>query len=436
MEWVMSSSANRSLEEKPQKKHSVFIKLTLLLALAAFLIHLVLAFSWGRMFSEDRSFMWKNLESYLQLAAIDLQKNPSAEHLLNFKKQTDLDVAYFPHTGESVKTNQNLSLENALTYSERDNARKYFRRGVISYKVKLSSGYMVFGLDLRRIRQPDSAAWWVPALLILLILFLVAVIARYWLLPIKYLSDAVRKVQAGNLNIRLPENRRDEFGALAKEWNRMLQKIQDLIAGRERLLQDMSHEIRSPLTRLRLMIEMLPEDNDRHDLEQELATIVSITEDILEEGRAGNAQTQLNVSRFELQQFLFSIVQKFSVVKIDLQNHSPAVLLNADKTRLLRLFSNLLDNAVRYANQENPVINVTVIAKESQVQISIEDNGLGVSQQHREHIFEPFFRADSARTPGSGFGLGLSIARRIARQHGGDLFLEKNNRFVVVLPFS
>ena len=295
----MSSSANRSLEEKPQKKHSVFIKLTLLLALAAFLIHLVLAFSWGRMFSEDRSFMWKNLESYLQLAAIDLQKNPSAEHLLNFKKQTDLDVAYFPHTGESVKTDQNLNLENALTYAERDNAKKYFRRGVISYKVKLSSGYMVFGLDLRRIRQPDSAAWWVPALLILLILFLVALIARYWLLPIKYLSDAVRKVQAGNLNIRLPENRRDEFGALAKEWNRMLQKIQDLIAGRERLLQDMSHEIRSPLTRLRLMIEMLPEDNDRHDLEQELATIVSITEDILEEGRAGNAQAQLNVSRFE-----------------------------------------------------------------------------------------------------------------------------------------
>nr|WP_306218784.1 HAMP domain-containing sensor histidine kinase [Pseudomonas sp. Pse1] len=222
-------------------------------------------------------------------------------------------------------------------------------------------------------------------------------------------------------------NRRDEFGVLANDFNRMGARLQSLIGSQRQLLRDVSHELRSPLARLRIALALAeragPEEREKlwPRLTRECDRLEALISEILVLARvdADNASAEevdLNA--------LLSAVQKDAGMaspeqQIELQAEQQ-LHLKGWPTMLERALDNLLRNAQRF-NPPGQAIEVLALRQGERIVISVRDHGPGVEEQHLAQLGEPFFRAPGQSA--AGHGLGLAIARRAAERHGGSLVL-------------
>ncbi|MGO3999850.1 sensor histidine kinase [Pseudomonas fluorescens] len=222
-------------------------------------------------------------------------------------------------------------------------------------------------------------------------------------------------------------NRRDEFGVLANDFNRMGARLQSLIGSQRQLLRDVSHELRSPLARLRIALALAeragPEEREKlwPRLTRECDRLEALISEILVLARvdADNASAEevdLNA--------LLSAAQKDAGMaspeqQIELQAEQQ-LHLKGWPTMLERALDNLLRNAQRF-NPPGQAIEVLALRQGERIVISVRDHGPGVEEQHLAQLGEPFFRAPGQSA--AGHGLGLAIARRAAERHGGSLVL-------------
>ena len=222
-------------------------------------------------------------------------------------------------------------------------------------------------------------------------------------------------------------NRRDEFGVLATDFNRMGARLQSLIGSQRQLLRDVSHELRSPLARLRIALALAerasPEEREKlwPRLTRECDRLEALISEILVLARvdADNASAEevdLNA--------LLSAVQKDAGMaspeqQIELQAEQQ-LHLKGWPTMLERALDNLLRNAQRF-NPPGQAIEVLALRQGERIVISVRDHGPGVEAEHLPQLGEPFFRAPGQSA--AGHGLGLAIARRAAERHGGSLVL-------------
>ena len=222
-------------------------------------------------------------------------------------------------------------------------------------------------------------------------------------------------------------NRRDEFGVLANDFNRMGARLQSLIGSQRQLLRDVSHELRSPLARLRIALALAeragPEEREKlwPRLTRECDRLEALISEILVLARvdADNASAEevdLNA--------LLSAVQKDAGMaspeqQIELQAEQQ-LHLKGWPTMLERALDNLLRNAQRF-NPAGQAIEVLALRQGERIVISVRDHGPGVDVEHLPQLGEPFFRAPGQSA--AGHGLGLAIARRAAERHGGSLVL-------------
>ena len=259
-------------------------------------------------------------------------------------------------------------------------------------------------------------------------------LARYLASPLTRLSRASRRLATGDLSVRVGaplDHRRDEFGQLAQDLDEMAARLQLLQEANQRLLRDVSHELRSPLARLRVALEiarnresgLVSGELDRIELESErLEHLVNEVLGLLRESSDAHA---LRLSEFDLAELLEDLVKTVNYEtgegreSIVLQAQAP-LLVEADRELLWRVVENLLRNALIHSGDAGG-IRVTAKAEDGkQVRISVMDSGPGIDENLIGRIFEPFFRVDEARdrTLG-GHGLGLAIAASAVRRHGG-----------------
>ncbi len=281
-------------------------------------------------------------------------------------------------------------------------------------------------------------------------------LARYLAAPLAQLSSASRQLATGDLSARVGTplaERKDEFGELARDMDEMAGLLQLSQQANQRLLQDVSHELRSPLARLRVALEIarnkdqnqVAEELNRIELESE--RLEKLVDEVLSLLRESSAPRELNRQHFDLAELLQDLVETVNYeihdsggqIELLVQAH---LELDADKEQLWRVFENLLRNAMLHGNGEGG-IEIIASSANQEISVSVRDSGPGIAEQHLRHIFEPFYRVDEARTrsgagQSTGHGLGLSIAASAVRRHGGRI--SANNRLEgglevrVVLP--
>jgi signal transduction histidine kinase len=278
-----------------------------------------------------------------------------------------------------------------------------------------------------------GALWWRLLLLALVVGALSLWLARYLSAPVGSLRRATLRLSAGELSARVGDpvdRRRDEIGQLARDFDAMAGRIENLVGSQRRLLRDVSHELRSPLARLTVALQLArdregvqaAEALDR--IERETGRLDDLIGQLLLlerlEARAPDAEAE----DFDLCDLLNEVVDdasfeasatqrwvEFETVSRCPMRGYPALVRSA--------LDNVLRNAVRHTAEETAV-EVLIDCGEQRAEITIRDHGPGVPDEHLETLFEPFSRvADARERSTGGAGLGLAIARRAVEVHGG-----------------
>jgi signal transduction histidine kinase len=272
-------------------------------------------------------------------------------------------------------------------------------------------------------------------LLALLLAIMVAVIVmthlvlRRLLRPLRALGDGVARLSEGQLDVVLPNPTRDEFGTLTEGFNQMVGRVRDMIRARDQLLLDVSHELRSPLTRLRVALELLPDDQNRLHMKNDLAEMELMIAELLELERLRDGRG-LTLARHDL----VALAREFPV---RVTSSAPELFVNVDAEKMRTVIRNLLENAQKYASSAE----IDLTSTDDTVVLRVRDDGPGIPESDLASLFEPFFRVNRSRskTP-AGYGLGLSICKRIVEAHGGTIAAANNAAagatFTISLPKS
>jgi signal transduction histidine kinase len=278
-----------------------------------------------------------------------------------------------------------------------------------------------------------------PAIL-LGIAFAVAIgfypLIRRLLRRLEQLEAGVARFGEGNLAVRVPVKGRDEIAKLAATFNASASRIETLMNAHRLLLAHASHELRSPLSRLRMAMERLKQNAGDSAAQAEAARNIgeldTLIGEILLSSRLQSGQAAFEKEPVDIAGLLAEECAAFGV-EVTVPNALTSIV-QGDAGLLRRLFRNLLENAAAHGGPEPP--EVRVIPAGPEVRVLVCDRGPGVPEGEREKIFEPFYRLRG--TKGSGAGLGLALVRQIGEQHGGQvLYSERTGGgacFEVSLP--
>lgn len=251
------------------------------------------------------------------------------------------------------------------------------------------------------------------------------------LTPIDQITLAARRISAEDLSARLDVSATDdEVGRLTQTLNAMLARLDNSFQHERQFTNDASHELRTPLTAMQAILGMIrekrrtPEEYEQalDDLTEETDRLRTLVEDLMRlargEKRSDNLHEIINLSTL-INDVADSLRPLAEIKNLDLTCDIPENLTTlGDSDELIRLFVNLLDNAIKYS--EHGKITITAQKGEKDITIAIEDTGIGISPEHLPHIFNRFYRVEASRVK-SGAGLGLAIAKEIAHTHGGKI---------------
>jgi two-component system sensor histidine kinase CpxA len=255
--------------------------------------------------------------------------------------------------------------------------------------------------------------------------------------PLRRLAFTVERFGKGDLAARARSDRNDEIGALARSFDAMADRIETLLTAERRLLQDISHELRSPLARLSFAAELMKNAPDPDAaaarMKQEINRLTQLVSSLLEVTTAEGDPSSQVVQRFGIATVLRPTIQDCAFeadehsVRIHIAGGSSSAAIDGNPELLRRAFENVLRNAIRYAPQAS-VVEVTLEESNDQVRISVRDHGPGVPEEAVSRLFDPFFRVDASRDTTTGnVGLGLAIARRAVLIHHGKITARNAN---------
>lgn len=304
---------------------------------------------------------------------------------------------------------------------------------------KIDGTYIYFSLE----RMLEGFSYFKEVILLLnlfyfiIIIYILFRVIKHILKPVSQLTQGVKKVTAGKFNENIKTTRTDELGILINSYNDMSQQVSKMIKSKEQLLLDVSHEMRSPLTRMKLSLEFIEEEKVKGNILEDVNDLDKMITELLESERMNSTHGGLNKNDITLNNLIKEVAMQYS--KVTLIMNSDEININADKERLRLLFKNLIENAIKYSENSNEPVLINVVDKKDNIQISIQDNGEGIPENQLEFIFEPFYRVDKSRTKDSGgFGLGLHLCKNIVEAHKGEISvlskIGEGTTFNIVLP--
>lgn len=289
---------------------------------------------------------------------------------------------------------------------------------------------------------------WMRLIIPVLISFLLCwVLARTLSRPIYRIQAAANELGDGDLSKRVNEDakRKDELGSLAQSFNSMAEKLENSLSAQQRLIADVSHELRSPMTRLQMALALAencsekPEELKKHlaRCEKEVGRLDQMVGNVLSLSRLENALYALNVEQIELSSLLQLNVQDAQYIadekgiKIEI-NSSTQSVLSIDVQLMSSAISNVLNNGIKYS-PDNTQILVNVFSVNDSVILEISDNGPGVSTDNIDRLFEPFYRvADARDRKTGGTGLGLAIAKQAVLAHKGTISAKNGQNGLII----
>ena len=270
--------------------------------------------------------------------------------------------------------------------------------------------------------------------------------------PIKALTRTIRRMGKGDLTARVNVQASGELKDLADSYNAMAEKIENFDQSRSQFVQNASHELKTPLATMKLLLENLIYQPDMpaelraefmQDMNNEIDRLSGIITDLLTLTQMDAEQAPLALKAVDLtalcEETLHALQPAASKANLTLDAHlARHVSLMADESKLSQVVYNLIDNAIKYT-PEGGKVSVNLHADSRQAVLSVHDTGIGIPEKDVPHIFDRFYRVDKARSRETGgTGLGLAIVRQMVQLHGGEITVESaadaGSVFTVTLP--
>tara|TARA_Y100001968_G_C19394174_1_gene737280 strand:- start:432 stop:1754 length:1323 start_codon:yes stop_codon:yes gene_type:complete len=348
------------------------------------------------------------------------------------KKFYDAEVNYIPNKKlinnlpkpiNLVENTLSKELSKTITDNFWVDAHTYEKRVIVQIEKK--EGIYEFTIPRRNVYATNSHIFLVWMVISSLLLVSVAVIfMRQQIKPIEKLSKAAQQFGLGKKMENFKPSGATEVRRAAEAYLKMQERIERFIEQRTLMLAGVSHDLRTPLTRLKLQLEMLSDDktniellSDVNEMQKMLENYLDFAEDV----------TREKAIKTDLKQMIKEIINSESienkVIEFNVKNDKP-IFFECRAIAMKRCITNLLNNACSYGDD----IRVALEKKKDVIDISIEDNGPGIDKTDYDKAIKPFIRLDSSRNqniPGS--GLGLSISQDITSNHGGKLIMSRSN---------
>ena len=292
---------------------------------------------------------------------------------------------------------------------------------LVDLRIKYQNGYFKFIVPKDRLTSTSARLFglWitVPAFIVVIISL---IFLKNQTRPITALAKAAEKFGRGENVDEFKPSGAAEIRQAGYEFDRMRKRIMRHLNQRSEMLSGISHDLRTPLTRMKLQTEFI----------KDKSLAEKLTEDINEMEKMLNEYLQFTSSSFIEKDELFNLSDLMDEIIIKYNNKNitkeipPRVYLNGRKNLIKRCLNNLIENSIKYANK----INIELLKNKTNLVIKVEDDGPGIPDSEYDNVFKPFYKIDKGRADSkSSVGLGLSIASDIVRSHGGNIKLNKSN---------
>ncbi|MDX1699107.1 MAG: HAMP domain-containing sensor histidine kinase [Melioribacteraceae bacterium] len=410
-------------------RKSVFIKILLIIFGLGFLIN-VLVFGFFKTYYEKHieKGLHENFKNYFEYIASDIGSPPDTILAKSISEKYSLVIWYKSKilNWSSIDSSSKIHSRRILRPLEGETGFTKDSTFIIN---NTDGSQFIFWGDFRQNIRPNHS------FLIHLLLILSTLIALAYFLvrsifkPVKLLSSGVEEVSKGNLEAFIKVNSKDELGKLAHSFNSMTVRIKEMLKSRDQLLLDVSHELRSPLTRIKMALEFVEDGNKKTSIENDVKEIELMISEILETERLNVGHGKLQLEEYDLQDILEEIIIDYADRKpgVNFQKVNHQIILELDIERIKIVFRNIIENAIRYSKTDSNPVEISIIDKKELVEVRIKDDGIGIPKEQLSNIFEPFYRVDTSRSKKTGgYGLGLSLCKKIMDAHKGSIEIENN----------
>jgi len=304
---------------------------------------------------------------------------------------------------------------------------------LIDLRIKYQSGYFKFLIPKDRVTSSSARifALWITVPAIIMI-FISLIFLKNQTRPITNLAKAAEKFGRGEEIEEFKPSGAAEIRQAGYEFDRMRKRIVRHLNQRSEMLSGISHDLRTPLTRMKLQIAFIKDQ----ELSKKLSEDINEMEKMLNEYLQFTSSSYLEKDeQFNISDLINEIIEKYNNKNIS-TNITPRLYISGRKNLIRRCINNLLDNSIKYADK----VKIEINKNNNNLFINIEDNGPGIPEQEYDNVFKPFYKIDKGRADSkSSVGLGLSIASDIIRSHGGNIKLEKSSMnglgVKIFLPF-
>ena len=370
------------------------------------------------------------INTFLALYPEFKQKNKSNELINIYKDKSGIIITVKKETQQlpSTETVKWYSLYDKIVLEEFSDKIKNpywhnvrFNSSFVQVLVLLNKNEVIeFLIPKSKIRSTSGRifALWitVPSLIFL---FISIIFLRNQIRPIIHLSQAAEKFGKGQFDSDFKVSGALEIRQASYEFERMKRRILKHISQRTAMLSGISHDLKTPLTRLKLQIELFNKNQKLNSLKEEIIEMEKMINEYLD--FASNQYSQ-PVEKFNIIQLIQNLIDKSFKKNIKIKSPKNLIFLGR-KNLIRRCIANIINNSQKYA--ENILITCKKIKKT--VQINIDDDGPGIADEHKEKVFRPFYRIDKSRSlKETNVGLGLSIVEDIVNSHGGTVKLLNN----------
>jgi len=406
---------------------SLFTKLLVVILITGVCINLIVGgFFWIHRNAAGRP-LHQNILQYLNYIIDDLGNPPGLDRAKQIARQASLQI-YYDGPDLNWSTTGNISDVHKVhwrNWSENPLIRVGRFHGRHFVEVTHELGRFVFGLDKSFELDPGRVRRVLILLSLLTLILAGAFLSIRWILrPIRWLDQGVREVSRGNLKHQVPLKRSDELRDLAAAFNDMTDRIRDMLHTKERLMLDVSHELRSPLTRMKVALEFLPESQAKNSLKNDVAEMEKMINAILETARMHHLHGQLKLQPVNLKTLVKNVLNEFENLPPGVQvGDIPAELeINVGAEQIKTVFKNILTNALKFSASNSESVRISAKKQTRFTVVEVTDSGIGIPQEELPFIFEPFYRVDKSRSKQTGgYGLGLSLCKTIMESHGGKI---------------
>ena len=429
-------------------RRSIFVKLFLIFLLTAFALVLVIRGFFILALDRNQPFkfdLFSNLSKYSEHLVEEIGHPPNQE-VANRLAQ-ELGTQFLVKTPDekwgtdpSLPAFSELSIEES--FSTPDTLVGHYRRHPFVILTRDGITYGIFFLH----RPFGDLPVWSFALLVGLIGTVIAgsyLMVRGLIRPVDLLTQGVRGISKGHFDHTVPVSSSDELGELTKSFNEMAQKVSEMIRSRDRLLLDVSHELRSPLTRMKVAAEFIQNAPAKEKIQQEVHELELMVTELLETERLKSNPGSLTFADTDLVTLAKEVAHAYADEQpgVHLDSSPESVRLPVDRQRIMMALRNLIENALKHTRSEHGPISITIKKNSHSVKMLIRDYGPGIPAEEQSRIFEPFYRVDLSRTRNTGgYGLGLSLAKNIMMAHDGDLTLmseqDQGTTFIMNFPIN